>query len=247
MMPNTNHFTAPTPSSKKLPLWLNLVALCFFVVFLSLASWQANRGLEKQKMLNSIHTIRTVLSNQQLSSSEQTYHTGQEVSLTGELDNEHVFLLENKMMQGRVGFIVIQPLLLDNDFQILINRGWIPKVNNTELTTLVAPIYKTVTIRGQLYMPKHNVFITKNIIKHEWPQKALEIDVAAFEQRLNKKVFPMVVNLHNDSESSFIGPEPLGEGFSPERHFGYMVQWLLFAAILFGIWGYFQWRLWRKK
>ncbi len=229
-------------SPTKMPLWLHIITFALLGLFLLLSFWQAKRGLSKQAIINQVEEKHdgTGLNSTQLITdlSGQTYSIGQPVTLTGKFENQRFFLLENKMHQGKIGFDVIQPFLIDNNLSILVNRGWIPRHMNKDGLLAIAPVVEIVTIGGQLYRPTHNVFITQNIVEEQWPQQALEINPESFAKRLDTKLFPMVVNLHNESPYSFVGPLPIGQTLSPQRHYGYSAQWLCFALILASIWIY---------
>lgn len=227
---------------------LTFIALACLSVFISLGVWQLNRGLEKKLLLEQKHTqthqselneskLNTLMPNPSLN--------WQKISLDGEFDNEHLFLIENKRYRDQMGYHIIVPIKTSSGY-FLVNRGWMPKPNNDERFKL-APITDKVTIRGHLYWPKHNWFIFTNAPKeHAWPMKVLEVDIPAFEQVLNYKLYPMVVNLHSDSNHALIIPTTSHELLTPERHWGYAAQWFSFAALLIGLYFILTLRAWRK-
>lgn len=228
------------PKPPALPWWLNVITMALFCLFLSLSYWQATRGFEKQALIDKVQATSTPINEQQLLQPNYQLKIGQQVELSGQLDNEHFFLIDNKFYQGEVGYLVISPLILRDNLAILVNRGWVDRRSDIDQQFRLAPTPNTVTMTGQLYMPKHNRFITHNIVDKTWPQQALEIDTEAFAKRLNLELLPMVVNLHSDSEHSFFGPLPLDMGMKPEKHYGYSAQWMLFALILAGIRIYYR-------
>ena len=50
----------------------------------------------------------------------------QRVSVSGELDGAHQFLLDNRSYQGRPGYEVLTPLTRADQPALLIDRGWVP-------------------------------------------------------------------------------------------------------------------------
>src|SRR5262249_52632004 len=50
----------------------------------------------------------------------------QRVSVTGRLDGQHQFLLDNRSYRGRPGYEVLTPLTRTDGTLLLVDRGWVP-------------------------------------------------------------------------------------------------------------------------
>lgn len=78
------------------------------------------------------------------------------VIVTGRFDDEHEVLLRGRTFEGRPGYHVLTPLILDGDGEgraVLVDRGWVPyRVDDPALPSY-APPKGTVRVRGRL-MPE---------------------------------------------------------------------------------------------
>src|SRR5262249_44865544 len=99
------------------------VALC--IVFFLLGRWQWHRG-----------ELRQAEYDRFAAGAERVVPIGsrgvdqvprfQRISVVGQLDADHQFLLDNRSYQGMAAFEVLTPLRRPNGRTILVDRGWVP-------------------------------------------------------------------------------------------------------------------------
>ena len=126
----------------------------FMPLFLGLGYWQLNRAQEKaeQQVSYSARLAADPVGLEQ-AAGQPGY---QKVSLFGRYDTRHHFLLDNRTYQGRAGYEVISPFLLDKTVYIdgpeglaaidyvWVNRGWLAMGRSREeLPEITTPIERT--------------------------------------------------------------------------------------------------------
>ncbi len=222
--------------SRRFSGWLNLAFISCLALFLSLSYWQFSRGMEKKQLLATIAQHENLsVTEAQINDLTQNQLAFTEITLKGQFDNEHAYLVENQRHQQQLGYHVVMPFYTESG-AYLVNRGWIPRAYSLE--NLLASEPERVTISGYFYQAKHNWFVFTNEAQKQWPRHVLEVRVDEFSDALGVDFFPMVVNLHN-SNHGYAPVTHVKSWLTPEKHWGYSAQWLCFALILIGIYVYF--------
>lgn len=211
---------------------ISLFSLLLLPVLIGLGFWQLQRAEEKS-------TIQQLLAERQASpaisldpraltdSEEWLYRP---VVVTGKPDREHVWLLENQINQGRLGYHLVVPLTLHNGDILLVNCGWLPA--NAERTQLpeLPPIPEQVTLRGRLVKPSDNPLLRQQT-GNLWPRVILQVDTTEMQNVLQKHVSPWLLQLDADSPMALLVDwRPLN--MTADKHKAYAVQWFLLALAL---------------
>jgi cytochrome oxidase assembly protein ShyY1 len=78
------------------------------------------------------------------------------VTISGRYDTEHEVLARDRAVDGRVGFEVLTPLVLDDGSAVLVDRGWLPPAPDSVRAPASVPALPTgqVTVTGRLHMPE---------------------------------------------------------------------------------------------
>ena len=204
----------------------------------ALGSWQFQRGQNKAEIESAMDSVPVVkeLAAPPADWNQLAYQT---VVLEGQWLYNKVFLLQNRIYQGIVGFEVLTPFTLAGGGTILVNRGWIDSASSAEVgaanTADTAP-------SGTLYLPERGFRLGDTFAGDPtWPQPALYLDIEALANRLGKPLEPAVLVLDKAHPATFVRLwQPTNMPAS--RHYGYALQWWgLLAALL--VLGYF----WRRK
>ncbi|MEX8193406.1 SURF1 family protein [Comamonas guangdongensis] len=171
--------------SSRIPdLWrfvlITLAAVLCAAIAASLGFWQLGRAAQKQALFDAIarQQAQAPWHNAQLAAKlpmvTEPIGAGQAqellhrpAQLQGQWLAEQTVFLDNRQMQGRVGFYVLTPLRLAAPYEhvvIIVQRGWVPR-NFMERTALpeVRTPDGTVSIAGRLESP---------------PSKLLELEAA---------------------------------------------------------------------
>ena len=208
-------------------------SLTFFLLFLlvlSLGVWQIDRGYNKKELEN------TFLERQSQPVKEIKYNTFLEsdlyrnVVLEGRY-LENIFLLDNKIYNGKPGLKVFSPFETTNNSLVLVSRGWVELENRSDL-----PIIKSskniLKIQGVL-RPESKDFVLENeeMNNKNNPILVQTINLSELSNFLGKPLSPYILELSELSESAFIKTwQPIN--LSSFRHFGYAVQWFGLAIVL---------------
>lgn len=211
----------------KIKNWkLAFLALISITFLTSLGFWQIKRGLEKKSLIASYREraehkplfAKDIQPNQDL-----RFYA---IHLTGEFDHQHTFLLDNKTFKGQAGYEIYTPFKADHlSKPILIDRGWLPiGANREQLPTVQTPIGQT-TVSGTLNLPPRYVaFGSIYETPMKWPLRIEFVNIAELAAVLNYPLQPYVVQLNTPDAGVVL--------MTPERHWGYAVQWFALAITL---------------
>src|SRR3990167_8053123 len=132
-----------------------MAAVAAVALAVSLGRWQLDRAAQKEALAQS---IRTEGSKAALTASDILQATRRDalvhrtVRLQGRWLAERTVYLDNRQMQGRVGFFVLTPLqLADSPSVVLVQRGWAPRnfENRTALPMVQTP-KELVFVEGRM-------------------------------------------------------------------------------------------------
>ena len=208
----------------------SLTFLSLLLLVLSLGVWQIDRGYNKKELEN------TFLERQSQPVKEIKYNIFLEsdlyrnVVLEGRY-LENIFLLDNKIYNGKPGLKVFSPFETTNNSLVLVSRGWVEFEDRSNL-----PIIKTINnvfkIQGVL-RPESKDFVLENeeMNNKNNPILVQTINLSELSNFLGKPLSPYILELSELSESAFIKTwQPIN--LSSFRHFGYAVQWFGLAIVL---------------
>lgn len=231
---------APKHLKKRMPnvtfkpkLIPTLATLIVLPIFISLGFWQLQRAEEKKILLQQYEQrAGKPLQLHAIKSDGRDYQYSL-VKLTGHFDNEHNFLLDNKIYQKRVGYQVLTPFIIDNEQQlILINRGWIPQGQSRQILPTIATVSGEQTLQGSLYIPPKNFILSATEENNTWPRVVQGINIVAFEKNLGQSLRPWIVLLDPKDKNGFVREWQPVVATAPQKNIGYAVQWFSFAGVL---------------
>lgn len=219
------------------PGWkLSLFTLFFLPILLSLGFWQLDRAHQKKVLQQEYQKTSEaqIIPIQAISSSDKELDYTK-VKLTGHYDNQHSFLVDNRTLNGRVGYEVITPFLVSNmNHAIFINRGWIAQGKTRDELPDIPSIDNTVSIEGRLYTPtKPSVFVPEMSFNslEKWPIVIQYIDIEKMAKIIEKPKFSYVISLEENMPGALQRIwQPIS--LSPTKHIGYAVQWFGLALAL---------------
>src|SRR5688500_13624277 len=150
---------------------LALFTVLLFPVLVRLGFWQLEREEEKIQLQNLYTERQQEAPVDLLGLDPQEDLQYRQVSLAGNYDNDHIFLLDNKTYQGQVGYEVIVPLLTSNDMVVFINRGWIPQGQSREQLPEIPTISDPVALKGSVYVAVGEQFVLgAELASVGWPK-----------------------------------------------------------------------------
>jgi cytochrome oxidase assembly protein ShyY1 len=218
---------------------LSLFVLLFLPILLSLGNWQLGRAQEKRDIQTVYQQQRELPALPMEALSGEDVDQYRSIKLSGEFDRDKYWLLENRSRGGVVGYEVLMPMTLRNEWKILINRGWLEAPpRRDELPAVTTPLGQ-VSISGYLFRESKNPIIsaTQSDLKVEWPKRVIQVDLNELKTVMGDGFIPQIVRIDDTSEGAFITEWPLINTM-PEKHTGYAIQWfaMAFALIVLYLW-----------
>jgi len=220
------------------PGWkMTLFTLAFAPLLFWLGQWQLDREQEKTQ-LQQDYEMRTLAPAIPLDAVDwQRQDLGfLKVMASGRFAQERVYLLDNKIHNGRVGYELINPFVTESGQTVLINRGWLAQgASRSELPSI--PIIEgLVTIQGSIYVPLDEVFLLSGVEEsatNVGPKVIQSLEIDALSTGMEKNIAPYSVRLLEKSPG-LTQANWQAVNMSPEKHRGYAVQWfaMLFALLV---------------
>lgn len=208
----------------------SLTFFCLLLLVLSLGVWQIDRGYKKKELEN------TFLERQSQPVKEIKYNTFKNSDLYRNVVLEgkyldQIFLLDNKIHNGKPGLKVFSPFESINESLVLVSRGWIEFEDRSNL-----PMIKTernvLKIQGILRSESKDFILENdNMKKNTNPILVQTINLDELSNYLGKPLSPYILELSELSKSAFVKTwQPIN--LSSFRHFGYAVQWFGLGLVL---------------
>jgi cytochrome oxidase assembly protein ShyY1 len=217
---------------------MTLLTLLGVVLFVNLGRWQWNKGdLRASQAAEFARGTGTAepLADRSL---EQVPRF-QRVSVTGRLDPEHQFLLDNRTNEGRPGYEVLTPLHREGHDTILVDRGWVPFSGYRErLPEVSFAADRDVVITGRVdELPVEGLASghAGPDEKAPWPKVTSYPTAVELAQALGRHVESRIVLLDANEPNGYVR-EWQPPGLTADRHWSYGVQWYAFAVLAVALW-----------
>lgn len=236
------------------PGWkMTVFTLAFAPLLYWLGLWQLDREQEKTQLQHD-YDLRTLAPAIPLDTIDWQREdlSFLKVSATGWFENAKVYLLDNKIHEGHVGYELINPFVTEAGQTVLINRGWIAQGASRSQLPPIPFVEGLVEIQGSIYVPLEDAFLLNTAEENgvtEGPKVIQSIQLDSLSNDLAKKLAPYTVRLLDNSP----GVEQVNwqaVNMLPEKHRAYAVQWfaMLFALlVMFTYFGFKNPRLNRDR
>lgn len=221
---------------------LAVLAAVLVVTALGLGRWQMERAQQKLAMQAAVEQQAALpaLSNQlliQASNPETTIY--QSAHLRGAWVQGKTVLLDNRPMDGRVGFYVLSPFMLEgSQTAILVQRGWVPRnfEDRTAVPSVPTPV-GVLDIEGRITPPPGALY--------ELGQQAggairQNIDLKQFAQQTQLPLLTRVSLQQSGPPDSGLLRNWPAVNLGVDKHYGYAFQWFALAALVAGLYFWFQ-------
>jgi len=215
------------------PSWWSVILMLVGVaVCVSLGLWQLERAAYKESI--------ELKFEQRLGEPYQLFSARQDINdieyrklqLRGHFDNAHNLLVDNQLHQGKAGYYVLTPLLLeDSDKIILVNRGWAPWGESRNETASIPPPAYNDGVIGIAFFPNEPALqLGEFELTGQWPQLIQHIDIDALQPQFSGRLIPFVLWLAPEHEGYYVRDwNPVW--MRPEKSQAYAVQWFAFALL----------------
>jgi surfeit locus 1 family protein len=211
----------------------------------SLGAWQLRRAAQKVGIQSTLasRSGMPALGTADLATAApeaQTQHY-RPVQLRGRWVAARTVFLDNRQMDARVGFYVVTPLQLEGRGDaVLVQRGWVPRdLRDRTLLPAIATPAGDVVVLGHIAPPPTRLYEFASsgtgLIRQN-------LDVEAFAAETGLTLIPLSVQQDGS-------PATRDDGMSRhwsrpavdvQKHYGYAFQWFAMAALMAGLYVWFQ-------
>lgn len=226
--------------------WLVLIAAVVGVALTArLGVWQLARAVQKQA-LEAAQEARAELPPIAVAelARDAVQADGQHfrrVWLRGRWIADRTVFLDNRQMNGRPGFYVLTPLQLDGrPDAVLVQRGWVARdfIERARLPAVPTPA-GGVEVHGRIAPPPARLYEFAGGAEGAIRQN---LDLAAYARETGLALLPLSVVQDDSAATAGDGlqrqwPRP---AVDVHKHQGYAFQWFALAALMTGLYVWFQ-------
>lgn len=208
--------------------WL-FISLLAISLLMGLSYWQWQRALGKAQLIQRLSQSQQLgaASAEQLRQLTPGSADGLQLRELAHWLSPRVWLLDNRLFHGQIGYDVIVPMQLHTTKDILlIDLGWIAAPRDrAQLPSVEVPA--EFMIQGVLRTQLGGIRLGKNIEDQGiWPMRIQQIDIAELSATLPREAYPgLVYQLRESPYKIHYQAVVMG----PDRHRAYALQWALLA------------------
>ena len=217
-----------------------LTILAVTITF-SLGRWQLSRAAEKERLQHQMESRRAlpeIQAGDLLAAVDPAPLLERRVSLRGRWLADRTIYLDNRQMNGRVGFFVLTPLALEGDGPVvMVQRGWAARdfQERSRLPPVTTPA-GIVEMRGQLVPQPSRTYA---LGQSETGAIRQNLDMAAFASEIGRSLLPISIRETGPSSEGLVRDWPdIAAGV--EKHHGYAFQWFGLCALVVLLYVWFQ-------
>ncbi|TFZ03690.1 SURF1 family protein [Ramlibacter humi] len=222
---------------------LTLAAVLGMAATFALGLWQLGRAHQKEALTAAVEARKhdAPLSQAEFLDANRVSMLYRPVVLRGQWDAAHTVFLDNRQMDGRVGFYVVTPLKLAGSGRaVLVQRGWAPRnfQHRDQLPPVETPAGE-VEVAGRIAPPPAKLYQFGSAGTGPIRQN-LDLAPFAAETRL-----PLLADVSVQQAGAAAGglwrdwPESSGAR-GPETNYGYAFQWWALCALIAILYAWFQ-------
>jgi surfeit locus 1 family protein len=229
--------------------WVTLLVLVLMIVLARLGVWQLDRLAERRQAnaaLTEALNAPAIILNDELE--ELMVYQPEEAPkslanrnavVTGEYDFDHPIVLRLQPWQGRTGYRLVTPLMIDQSsdsgerIAILVDHGWIPEDAYNSDNRTYDETDGVESVEGY-------IALTETLMRQasglpEITESGIEVyrvDLAVIQQVVPYRLMPIFLRETprlNEAEDSFPVRIPREVDLSEGPHLGYAIQWFIFS------------------
>jgi surfeit locus 1 family protein len=217
------------------PLWGVLAMLPAMALLISLGVWQLHRG-DAKKVLLEEYAAAAQQPSVELNPDMPAMLQPLRVHVSGHYDAARQLLLDNHSNHQRPGYEVWTPLRTSGGALLLVNRGWIAQSGpRAQMQAPDAPAGEQ-RIEGYwraLSEPGMRLAAPACAKAVQFPVIVNYPKVEELRCLLGEPLLDGELLLAADAPAGFVREWNFDNGFPPQRHYGYAMQWFALALTLF--------------
>lgn len=228
--------------SERTRFWLiTVAALLAMAATASLGRWQLSRAAAKEALQARIEAraAEPVLDGASLRSevdADALVH--RRIVARGQWLAERTVFLDNRQMNGRVGFFVVTPLrLADGAAVVLVQRGWVPRnfEDRNRVPTVDTPS-GLVQLEGRIVPPPGKLYAMGAAEPGPIRQN---LDLAQFKAETGLPLAAVSIQQTDAAADGLARDWPQGNS-GVDKHYGYAFQWFGLSALIAVLYVWFQ-------
>jgi surfeit locus 1 family protein len=223
-----------------------LAFVCVLPLLLSLGMWQLHRADEKREFLQQQAQGQVAdisrLSVATEDNAERLRYKKLEVA--GHYDAQYQFLIDNQISDGKVGYFVLTPFILQGENKaILVNRGWLAANPDRRQLPDVSMTSEASIITGRANnFPSVGIKIAGAEIPTDTSPAVVQVvDSQVLAQKSGYPLFSFQLELDKELPNGFKRDWHTSTLMQPEQHTAYAVQWFALAftlTVLFSVYSF---------
>lgn len=222
-------------------LVIALAALASVALTARLGVWQLSRADEKQSLQALVEqrgAMAPVDHTQLLAAGKGQDLMHRQVQLRGHWLTKSMVYLDNRPMNGRVGFFVVGILRTGTQGPgVLVVRGWAPRnfLERSALPTVDTPTGE-VEVSGRLIPPPSRLYEFSAVDAGPIRQN---LDLPGYAREMGLPLLELAVQQLGDPSEGLLRDWPRND-VGLERHMGYAFQWFALAGLIVVLYLWFQ-------
>lgn len=238
-----------------LRFWLiTLAALATMAVTASLGRWQLSRAAQKESLQATIDArqamaaatlaqlLATAGAPADAAAADGPDIIHRQAQLRGRWVAQHTVFLDNRQMQGRPGFFVVTPLLLEGaQAAVLVQRGWVPRdfQERTRLPDVATPD-GPVQVTGRIAAPPSRMYELGAAGVAEGSSRIRQnLDLSAYAAQTGLPLLPLSVLQTGNTSDGLRRDWPVIDS-GVDKHYGYAFQWFGLCGLVAILYVWFQ-------
>lgn len=208
--------------------WLIIITVAAFALLIKLSFWQWQRASEKEMQLAQLANWQQQGAPNWADLIKLPLDEIDGAQLQGKATwlSPFIWLVDNKIVQGRAGYDVLIPMQLAVGAPVLlVNLGWVAApASREQFPELTIPA--EIELSGVLRTQPGSFRLGDNLeVRGQWPMRIQTIETATLQASIPQPLFDAVFYQQQTPFIHHYQPVVL----SPEKHRGYALQWLLLA------------------
>jgi surfeit locus 1 family protein len=213
------------------PGWIvTIAAIAVMAVCVTAGNWQTRRAEYKEALAAQLDERAAApvatLGAAKVDAQDTAFRR---LRARGEYVPDKGILLDNRVLNGRVGYEVLMPLRIDGgDMHVLVNRGWAAAPPTRADLPQAATPAGPQEVEGVAVLPPERVFELGDGVPTGavWQHLLME----RYERWSGLKLQPVVLQQTNDAADG-LARDWARPDTGVQKHRGYAMQWYLFATL----------------
>jgi surfeit locus 1 family protein len=209
--------------------------------------WQLDRAAQKNALHAAMHAQRQLpaLAEAELArdAAQLAAQLHRQVRVSGQWQAQATIYLDNRQMKGRPGFLVLTPMVLGDGTAVMVQRGWRPRefLDRTQVAAPPLP-QGSAQLQARIALPPSRLY---DFAEGGSGAIRQNLDLAAFARETGLKLRPLSLLMLSPEAGGQTGTDTLQRDW-PEpaadvhKHYGYAFQWFALAALISGLYLWFQ-------